>query len=148
MGAENHGKNYQEINGLGRHLLCELYGCHTNALKDVAYLTTLLRSAARSCGAVVVGELSKGFAYGGGVSVIVLIQESHLAIHTWPEHGYVALDIFTCGELLDPWSALKKITEEIRPLHVNVVEIRRGLAMSLSVAKVAEERVRINGDNK
>lgn len=62
-----------------------------------------------------------------GVSGVVVISESHLAIHTWPELGYAAVDIFTCGETVDPWDAYRLLVELFGPERVTATEIRRGM---------------------
>ncbi len=83
---------------LGRHLLLELSGCPADALKSVAGLEACMCAAAEAMGATVVTSNFHQFSpY--GVSGVVIIQESHLTLHTWPEHGYAAVDIFTCGEI-------------------------------------------------
>jgi S-adenosylmethionine decarboxylase len=82
----------------GRHILLELYDCPAPLLKDGAALEAALRAAAAAMGATVVTATFHQFSpY--GISGVVIIQESHLTIHTWPEHGYAAVDIFTCGDI-------------------------------------------------
>lgn len=71
-----------------------------------------------------------------GVTGVILIAESHLSLHTWPEKGYVAIDIFTCGSRMDPWKAYKRIVEEIKPKRVRVLELKRGV---LHKPKIVEE---------
>ena len=83
---------------LGRHILLELYDCPLHLLSDIEGLERALRTAAEAMGACVVTSNFHQFSpY--GVSGVVIIQESHLTIHTWPEHRYAAIDIFTCGEI-------------------------------------------------
>ncbi|MCB0635033.1 MAG: adenosylmethionine decarboxylase [Lewinella sp.] len=83
---------------LGRHILLELYDCPRALLDDQVGLEGQLRQAALAMGATVVTSCFHQFSpY--GVSGVVVIQESHLTIHTWPEHGYAAVDIFTCGAI-------------------------------------------------
>jgi S-adenosylmethionine decarboxylase len=83
---------------LGRHLLLELYGCPAAVLKDGKQLEQDLRSAAEAMGATVVTSNFHQFSpY--GISGVVIIKESHLTLHTWPEYGYAAVDIFTCGKI-------------------------------------------------
>lgn len=57
----------------------------------------------------------------------MVIAESHVAIHTWPEHGYAAVDIFTCGETIDPWVIQKYLEERFRARNVSSMELKRGL---------------------
>jgi spermidine synthase len=61
-----------------------------------------------------------------GVSGVVVIAESHLAIHTWPEYGYAAIDLFTCGEVVDPWKAYTYLRERFHAQHVSSIEMKRG----------------------
>lgn len=83
---------------LGRHILLELYDCPKEVLCDKAGLETALCGAAVAMGATVVTTNFHAFSpY--GISGVVIIQESHLTVHTWPEHGYAAVDIFTCGDI-------------------------------------------------
>ena len=81
---------------LGCHLLAEYWECEPGVLDDADRLRTLLRSAAEAAGAKVVAEVFQPFAP-QGVSGVLVIEESHLSIHTWPERGYAAVDFYTCG---------------------------------------------------
>ncbi|MGH1432921.1 MAG: adenosylmethionine decarboxylase [Lewinella sp.] len=83
---------------LGRHIILELYDCPADLLKAPAQAEKFLLEAAERMEATVVNAQFHAFSpY--GVSGVVVIQESHLTIHTWPEHQYAAIDIFTCGTL-------------------------------------------------
>ncbi|HBI26269.1 MAG TPA: adenosylmethionine decarboxylase, partial [Peptococcaceae bacterium] len=62
-----------------------------------------------------------------GVSGVVIISESHLTIHTWPELGYAAVDVFTCGDKINPWDACKHLSEILQAEHVTATEMRRGI---------------------
>lgn len=83
---------------LGRHIILELYECNRTKLNDIDFLRKALQSAAKAMGATVLSANFHPFAP-VGISGVVLIKESHLTIHTWPEHDYAAIDIFTCGEM-------------------------------------------------
>ena len=61
-----------------------------------------------------------------GVSGVVVISESHLAIHTWPEYGYAAIDLFTCGDKADPWKAFEYLLDYFKPKRITTMEIKRG----------------------
>ncbi|MEM4449877.1 MAG: adenosylmethionine decarboxylase [Nitrososphaerota archaeon] len=89
-----------------------------------------LKEAAKAARVEVVGEYSKKFDGPGGVSAILIIKESHLSIHTWPEHGYAAIDIYTCGKSIDPWIALELIKEELQPETATIMEVKRGLMIN------------------
>lgn len=86
---------------LGRHILCEAYGCDPEVLNDMKKIEDIMVSAALKAGAEVREVAFHRFSP-QGVSGVVVISESHLAIHTWPEMGYAAIDVFTCGERVDP----------------------------------------------
>ena len=91
----------QNAGYLGRHILAEFFGCNPNVLNNVELIQEKMTQAAVECGATVVQTCFHMFnPY--GVSGVVIISESHLAIHTWPELGYAAVDLFTCGENCDP----------------------------------------------
>ena len=89
------------MQGLGRHVLAEVYGCGFDILNDLDGIREILVSAALSAGAEVLETTFHRFSP-QGISGVVVISESHLAIHTWPEYGYAAVDVFTCGEEVTP----------------------------------------------
>jgi S-adenosylmethionine decarboxylase len=111
---------------LGRHLLLELRICNEEVLDDLGSLKECLNEAAVTCGATVVGESFYHFSP-QGVSGVVNIAESHIAIHTWPEHGYAAVDVFTCGTDVDPEKAAKFIAERLGAQTHSLIELRRGI---------------------
>lgn len=82
---------------MGKHYLLNLYGCSFVLLDDQEYLIGLLEAAASSSGATVVNTIFKKFDP-QGVTVLTLLSESHISIHTWPERGEAAVDLFTCGD--------------------------------------------------
>lgn len=108
----------------GRHLLADLYGCPV--LDDVALIETALRAAAERAGASVIGLHLHHFGEGQGVTGVVLLAESHMSIHSWPEHGYAAVDIFLCGARHDPAKALQTLMAYLLPAHVKENVVRRG----------------------
>jgi S-adenosylmethionine decarboxylase len=111
---------------LGRHLLLELENCNKEMLDDSDFLRDCLNEAAIKCGATVVGESFYHFSP-CGVSGVVNIAESHISIHTWPEFGYAAVDVFTCGDDVKPDEAAKLIVEKLEAKNYSVVELRRGI---------------------
>ncbi len=111
---------------LGRHLLIELTGCNAALLDDLEFLKECLHTAAVRCGATVVGDSFYHFTP-QGVSGVVNIAESHISIHTWPECGYAALDVFTCGDTVEPEEAARVISEALQAKHCSLVELKRGL---------------------
>ena len=81
----------------GRHLLADLSGVAPERLSDPDALEALLRAAARAAGSTVLGGHFHPFGPGQGITGVLLLAESHISIHTWPEHGYAAVDLFLCG---------------------------------------------------
>jgi len=110
---------------IGRHLIAEFYGCNRKTLDDVAAIRRHLRAAARAIGATIVGDTFHKFSP-QGVSGSVVIAESHLSIHTWPETGYVAVDIYTCGGL-GPRVGFEYLGHALEASSYRVQEIVRGL---------------------
>ena len=114
------------MNALGKHLLLELQGCSEEVLDDVSFLREAMLAAANECGATVVGESFHQFSP-QGVSGVVVIAESHLFIHTWPEFGYAAADIFTCGNSVQPETAAQVLLRKLDSKNHSMVEMRRGI---------------------
>ena len=114
------------MNALGKHLLLELKDCDREVLNDIGFLKGALRAAANECGATVLGESFHQFSP-QGVSGVVVIAESHLFIHTWPEYGYVAADIFTCGDSVQPEKAAQTLIRKLGAKSHSVIEIQRGI---------------------
>ncbi len=111
---------------LGRHLLLELKGCDKEVLNDLDFLKDCLNEAAICCNATVVGESFYQFSP-QGVSGMVNIAESHISIHTWPEYKYAAVDIFTCGDSVEPEKAANLIKKKLEATSYSVIELRRGI---------------------
>jgi S-adenosylmethionine decarboxylase len=118
------------LNALGRHLLVELHDCDKEALNDLDFLRRVMVDAAIDCGAVVLGESFHRFSP-QGVSGVVIIAESHLSIHTWPEYGYAAVDVFTCGTSVRPEKAAEVLIEKLGSRHHSLVEIPRGVLVTV-----------------
>jgi S-adenosylmethionine decarboxylase len=118
------------LNALGRHLLVELQDCNKEALDNLGFLREVMLSAAAACGATVLGESFHRFSP-QGVSGVVVIAESHLSIHTWPEYGYAAVDIFTCGTSVQPEKAAKALIEKLGSRNHSLVEIPRGVLVTV-----------------
>lgn len=111
---------------LGRHLLAEFYDCDPNVLNNVNLIERVMTEAADKAGATVVTKNFHHFSpY--GVSGVVVIAESHLAIHTWPEHGYAAVDLFTCGDSVDPVVSYNYLREHFNAGTAFYSELKRGL---------------------
>jgi len=113
------------LKALGRHLLTEFYGCDRDILNDVDQVKKGMEEAALRSGATIIDAVFHLF-NPHGVSGVVVIAESHLAIHTWPEYGYAAVDLFTCGEEVDPYRAYEFLKEKLRAQFTSLIELRRG----------------------
>jgi S-adenosylmethionine decarboxylase len=118
------------LNALGRHLLVELHDCDKEVLNDLGFLRGAVLDAAIDCGAVVLGDSFHHF-NPQGVSGVVIIAESHLSIHTWPEYGYAAVDIFTCGTSVRPEKAATVLIEKLGSRNPSLTEIQRGLLVTV-----------------
>ncbi len=114
------------MQGLGRHVLAEVYGCTFDILDDLERIREILVSAALSAGAEVLETTFHRFSP-QGISGVVVISESHLAIHSWPELGYAAVDVFTCGDHVDPWVAVEAIVKQFGATSVTATEVKRGV---------------------
>lgn len=110
---------------LGTQILAEYFGCDSEVLADRTRVESALIEAARSAGATVVSTSFHQFSP-HGVSGVVIIEESHLCIHTWPEFGFVAVDLFTCGESVSPRKAYESLKDSFRADRGNFMELRRG----------------------
>ncbi|MFC2021913.1 adenosylmethionine decarboxylase [Chloroflexota bacterium] len=117
------------MNALGKHLLLELKDCDKEVLNDLSFLKGILTGAANEAGATVLGESFHQFDP-QGVSGVVIIAESHLFIHTWPEFGYAAVDIFTCGNSVQPEKAVQKLIRELGAKNHSILEIQRGILIT------------------
>jgi S-adenosylmethionine decarboxylase len=111
-------------------LLVELHDCDKEALNDLVFLREAMLTAAIDCGAVVLGDSFHRFSP-QGVSGVVIIAESHLSVHTWPEYGYAAVDIFTCGTSVQPEKAARVLIEKLGSRNHSLTEIQRGLLVTV-----------------
>ena len=111
---------------LGKHVLIEFYRCNTERLSSVEHIEEILLRAAREARAKVVTSSFHQF-QPYGVSGVVVIEESHFTIHTWPEYGYCALDIFTCGDEIDNHAALTYLKQQLKAASASVFEMHRGV---------------------
>ncbi|HWQ22084.1 MAG TPA: adenosylmethionine decarboxylase [Clostridia bacterium] len=109
----------------GRHMVVEVSGCNPDVLNDLDRVKEILRESALQANAEIL-ELAFHHFTPQGVSGVVVISESHLSIHTWPEYGYAALDVYTCGEKTDPWRAMEYAAEKFEATTIVKTEIARG----------------------
>ncbi len=114
-----------EENSFGKHYVVDYMDCDPEILKQVEPVKELFLRAARDCGATLIDHVFhqyKPF----GVSGVVLIAESHLAIHTWPENSYAGVDIFTCGKEMKAELAIEILKEGLKAKKVEMKLLHRG----------------------
>lgn len=111
---------------LGRHLLVEYMDCDSKLLDNLKVIEEIMLAAARCAKAHILTYSFHKFAP-QGVSGAVIIAESHLTIHTWPEFGYAAVDVFTCGTSADPDAAVQFLMGALNARHGNTTERSRGI---------------------
>lgn len=111
---------------IGHHYIVEASGCDPNIIGSIEKMQQILVKAAEKAGAQV-WSISFNIFPPNGVSGVIVISESHLSTHTWPELGYVALDIYTCGDNVDPEEAVEYAVKEFKASVSHITEITRGL---------------------
>ena len=118
---------------LGKHMLLELKDCDAGLLNDMEYLRESLNAVAISIGATVIKDSFYQFSP-QGISGVVIIAESHISIHTWPEFCYAAVDVFTCGEVIQPAKAVKPLADKLKAKSTSYIELKRGVLMESPAA--------------
>lgn len=114
------------MEALGRQILVEFYDCDESKINDVSYIENSLIQATKASKATIISHNFHKFSpY--GVSGVVVIAESHVAIHTWPEYNYCAVDIFTCGDTIDPWVIQEHLKDYFESKNVSSMEMKRGM---------------------
>jgi len=115
--------NTQKIKYAGNHILLEFWGAKD--IDSISIIKKALTRAVKDCGATLLKiELHKFSPQ--GVSGVALIAESHISLHTWPEYDYMAIDIFTCGQTVNPYKAVDTLKKIFKPRKVEIKEIKRG----------------------
>jgi len=111
----------------GTHIVCELSGCSPQILTDLSGVRTIMEAAAREANAEILKVTFHRF-QPQGVSGVVVIAESHMSIHTWPESGYAAVDFYTCGDHTDPRRACEFAAKRLGATSMLTTEVKRGIA--------------------
>ena len=111
------------MQAIGRHIILEMWGCRN--LDSVEVAERALREMVVALNVNLLDLRVYPFSP-VGVTGIAIVSESHLVIHTWPEHGYAAVDLFTCGAPRDPQNAVAVLKSHFAPEHIGVMEINRG----------------------
>ena len=114
------------MNALGTQLVLELKECDRDLLDDLSYVRATLIQAAQAVRATIVGESFHKFRP-LGVTGVLAIAESHVCIHTWPEYGYAAVDVFTCGIGFDPDKAAQVLIQGFRSKDPSQRTLKRGI---------------------
>jgi S-adenosylmethionine decarboxylase len=110
------------IKHLGKHVIFDFWGC-TN-LDSATVIRKALKEAVSACGATLLGIKIHTF-LPNGISGIALIAESHISIHTWPEHKYAAVDVFTCGKNVNPYLTVPVFKKYLKPKKAEVIDLDR-----------------------
>jgi S-adenosylmethionine decarboxylase len=117
-----------EQSPVGTHCILELHGCSFAILNDVLFVRNAVKRAS-SQGLATLLKLTSHKFEPHGVTAVGLLAESHLSIHTWPEHGYAAIDIFTCGEDADPRQACTYLVNRFGAREHKLLVLRRGMGV-------------------
>jgi S-adenosylmethionine decarboxylase len=117
------------MKGVGTHLVLELWGCSN--LNSPTTVEAALRDVVEATGVTLLDLKVYPFKP-IGVTGVAIVAESHIMIHTWPEHGYAAVDVFTCGEEHHPEEAMPTIRRHFSPERVQVMEMNRGVVGELA----------------
>jgi S-adenosylmethionine decarboxylase len=120
------GNRKMEYSTFGRHVAVDTWGVNFDLLNNAEWLQSQLVEAAEVCGATVMSVQAKQFEP-QGATVLVLLSESHLSIHTYPERGFAAIDCYTCGETVDPQLAIDYLVNALKPEKTFAKKLVRGL---------------------
>ncbi|MEN3035503.1 MAG: adenosylmethionine decarboxylase [Candidatus Methanosuratincola sp.] len=119
---------------VGRHFIFELFGCDPKGLDDIRGIEEAMERGAIESGLTILGRVFHQFSP-QGVTGVLVVAESHISIHTWPELGYAALDVFTCSKNTDPMKVFSRIAGLLKPASNSVVEMKRGVMRVGGTAK-------------
>ncbi len=115
-----------EYSTFGRHVAVDTWGVNFDLINNAEWLKAQMIEAAEACGATVLSVQAKQFEP-QGATVLVLLSESHLSIHTYPERGFAALDCYTCGDTVDPQVAIDHMIAVLNPEKVFAKKLIRGV---------------------
>jgi S-adenosylmethionine decarboxylase len=115
-----------EYSTFGRHVAVDTWGVNFDTLNSAELLQSHMVEAAEACGATVLSVQSKQFEP-QGATVLVLLSESHLSIHTYPEKGFAAIDCYTCGDTVDPQAAIDYLVNVLKPEKTYAKKLIRGV---------------------
>ena len=123
---------------IGRHLNLELWGCDADRINSIETITQAMTETVEACHATLLDLRVYPFTP-IGVTGVAILSESHMMIHTWPEHGYAAVDVFTCGHHTDPNEAVPVLRRFFHPERVQVMEMNRGIIIDEPCPELPEE---------
>ncbi len=127
---------------LGRHILLDVWGVDSEKLNDLAFMRRTLLKAASACGATVMKAAFQRFPV-QGLSGVLVLAESHISVHTHPEHQYASFDVFTCGTTLDPKQACRYIVETLAAPRYFVREFVRGREDGIRDVAACDEELNV-----
>ena len=129
------------MKALGRHLVVEMWGCN-DTINDPEAVRRAMLDAVQAAGATLLDLRVHTFSpY--GVTGVAVLAESHLSVHTWPEYGYAAVDIFTCGPSTHPEAAVEVLERYFAPEHLDVQQLARGTLPSWTTTSVGSETLQL-----
>ena len=120
----------------GRHILLDIWGTDSATLNNLQMIRRTMEEAALVCGATIVKTAFQEFPV-QGLSGVIVLAESHISVHTHPEHNYASFDIFTCGTVIDPNDACRYIVEKLKAEHYHQREFIRGVPTGIEDAEPA-----------
>jgi spermidine synthase len=135
------------MESLGKHIIVEFYECDQEKINNVSFIEKSMLEAAKLAGATIINSTFHHFSP-FGVSGVIVIEESHLAIHTWPEYLFTSVDLFTCGELVDPWISFDYLKQRFSAHHSSSIELQRGQPHFLNRKPVKKPHVRDHASTK
>lgn len=121
--AQDHFIRRNGIEYAGSHIIIDLWGAQE--LDNLALMEATLRRAVDTCGATLLHIHLHHFTPNGGISGVAVLAESHISVHTWPERGYAAFDVFMCGDA-EPMKSVAEFEQAFRPARTHTQELVRG----------------------
>jgi S-adenosylmethionine decarboxylase len=132
--AADPNQPHQISDTVGKHCILELYGCSSARLNDEAFLRDTITTAAKRAGATLLNLITHRFEP-QGVTGLALLAESHISIHTWPESGYAAVDVFTCGDHTMPEQACAVLAAELAATSQKLTSFRRETPCAIAASE-------------
>lgn len=127
----------------GHHWIVDLHGCPSELLDDHDQIRARLKETTERYGLTLLNLISNKFEP-QGVTAVGLLAESHMSIHTWPEHGYAAVDIFTCGSDQTLKAACRFIAESMQAAETTILRLQRGVLTSDGSGRIKSEIVTLD----